>query len=484
MKKLLLSSFLLTVSFIAFSQMVITPSSGCAGSTFNITITGLNVFTASSACGTVATGGLTTAGNIVLSASLTASGNNAASGTLTIPSGFTAGSYGFKVTAGCNNVITTCSNCFTVLTSPAQPGTITGTAMACSGTSQTYSVTAVAGATSYTWTLPNGWSGTSSSNSINTTTGSNGGTISVTANNTCGSSPPRTLTVTMGAVPAQPGTITGNASVCISTNQTYSVTAVPGATSYTWTLPNGWTGTSTINSITATTGANSGTVSVTANNSCGSSTPRTLAVTTTTVPAQPGTISGTATVCSGASQTYSVTAVAGAASYTWTLPNGWTGTSSSNSITATAGGGSGTVSVTANNTCGSSTPRNLAVTLATTPAQPGNISGNVLVCSGASRTYLVTSVVGATSYTWTLPNGWTGTSSTNSITTTVGTNSGTISVTADNACGSSTPKTLAVTVDILPSAVTVSPGGAISICTGTSQTLTCMQPTPPRINGN
>jgi hypothetical protein len=84
-----------------------------------------------------------------------------------------------------------------------------------------------------------------------------------------------------GPVPAQPGTITGNTSVTAGSGQTYSIAAVSGATSYTWTLPSGWSGSSTSTSITATAGTAGGNISVTANNSCGASTARTLAVTVT-----------------------------------------------------------------------------------------------------------------------------------------------------------------------------------------------------------
>src|SRR5688500_11963543 len=53
---------------------------------------------------------------------------------------------------------------------PPQPGNITGTVTACSGTNQTYSIAPVPGASSYTWVLPNGWSGTSNTNSITVAT--------------------------------------------------------------------------------------------------------------------------------------------------------------------------------------------------------------------------------------------------------------------------------------------------------------------------
>uniref|UniRef100_UPI003594124E glycine-rich domain-containing protein n=1 Tax=Haliscomenobacter sp. TaxID=2717303 RepID=UPI003594124E len=83
--------------------------------------------------------------------------------------------------------------------------------------------------------------------------------------------------------PPQPGAITGGTSVCDNTpGLVYSVAAVAGATSYTWTVPTGWqitTGQGTT-SITVTSGAlfEGGAVSVVANNTCGSSAPRLLAV--------------------------------------------------------------------------------------------------------------------------------------------------------------------------------------------------------------
>jgi PKD-like domain/Secretion system C-terminal sorting domain/Ig-like domain CHU_C associated len=355
---------------------------------------------------------------------------------------------------------------------PAQPGVISGNAAMCAGSSNSYSVGSVVNATSYSWTLPTGWTGTPVANSITATAGTVGGTISITANNACGISPPRTLAVTINPVPAQPGAITGIASPCSRVDNNYSIEAVIGATSYTWNLPSAWTGTSTTNSLTATASATAGNITVTASNACGTSTAQTLAVTPITLPVQPGVITGSATVCSGSSNTYSITTIAGATSYIWTLPSGWTGTSTTTSITTTASATSGNVSVTANNICGASTAQTLAVTVTGSIAQPGAITGNTAICSGSSNTYTIAAVVGASSYTWTLPGGWAGTSTTTSITTTAGTTSGNISVSANNAsCGSSAPQTLGVTVisiPVQPSSVT---GNAI-VCLGSSNTYT------------
>lgn len=167
-------------------------------------------------------------------------------------------------------------------------------------------------------------------------------------------------------MPLQPSTITGPASVCPGMSYTYSVPPVLNASSYSWSLPVGWTGSSTTNSITVTTGGGSGTVSVTAYSGCCSSLARTLAVTLTPLPALPAAITGSTNVCAGVSQVYSIATVAGSTSYTWTLPSGWTGTSTTTSITATTGATSGNIQVTANNACGAGPAQTLAVTVSMT----------------------------------------------------------------------------------------------------------------------
>ncbi len=327
---------------------------------------------------------------------------------------------------------------------PSQPGIISGNIPVCSGTINTYSITAVAEATSYTWT----YSGTGSPSGTGNTCSlspTSSGTLSVTANNICGNSIARTLSVTVtSSIPVQPGAINGNSPVCTATSNTYSIVAVTGATSYTWTYsgvgtPNG-TGTSCTLVPTS-----SGNLNVTANNVCGNSTPNALSITVISgIPTQPGLISGNNSVCSGTTNTYSISAVSGATSYTWTYSGIGTpvGTGVSCSLTPTS---SGILSVKANNICGSSSTNTLSINVVSgIPSQPGTISGNTYVCNSSTNTYSITAVSGATSYTWTysgigIPSG-SGVSC-----TLTPTGSGTISVTANNVCGISTPRTLAIT---------------------------------------
>jgi hypothetical protein len=300
--------------------------------------------------------------------------------------------------------------------------------------------------------------------------GATGGTISVSASNACATSTAQSMnvTVTSGSAPPQPGSITGNNSICFGTTNTYSIAPVSGATSYTWNLPGGWTGTSSTTSITATADTSSGNISVSANNACGSSAANQLNITVINAPAIPDTILGNSLICNGSSNVYSIVPVSGAISYTWTLPNGWLGNSTTHSITALANSNGGNVTVRVTDACGTSGPKTLAVSTTGIPANAGVISGIVSVCSGSSYTYEIAAVSGATSYTWILPSGWSGNSNTNSITATAGSVSGNISVTANNACGSSSAQLLNVSLIPVDTSVTVTATSLISNATGAS----------------
>lgn len=103
------------------------------------------------------------------------------------------------------------------------------------------------------------------------------------------------------------------------------------------------------------------------------------------------------------------------------------------------------------------------------PQQPGTISGNATVCESSTKTYSITAVSCANSYTWTVPSGSTINSGqgTTSISVTFGNASGNISVTANNDCGNSTASTKTITVHSLPN-VFIVPNGSTTFCKGDS----------------
>jgi hypothetical protein len=119
---------------------------------------------------------------------------------------------------------------------PVAPASISGTGTLCSDAgAQTYSVAAVANATTYTWTVPTGWtiSAGAGTNTITVTPGAAGqnGDISVTAGNDCGTSTATILTVVVNQVP----TVTAGNDTTVCVNQLpLSVTASGNATAYSW----------------------------------------------------------------------------------------------------------------------------------------------------------------------------------------------------------------------------------------------------------
>jgi PKD repeat protein len=359
---------------------------------------------------------------------------------------------------------------------PATPAAIEGPYGVCrSSSGNVFTTPAIAGATSYQWTLPTGATGTSSTNTITLSFSStyNTGSLSVRAVGACGTSAAFSRSVYANtAVPASPTSINGpTTGVCAGSTQTFTCTAVAAATSYTWTAPTNATivsgqGTQTVTvSFAANFGA-TGSLSVRAVNCFGQSTART--VTVYSIPGTPGAISGIATnVCPGSVLTYSITAVPGATSYLWTAPANTTISSGqgTNSISLTIGSAftGGQVIVSAVSTCGQSAQRTFS--LSKNPAAPAAIVGQTSnLCGGGQFTYSVAAVSGATSYVWTAPTGCTivtnnGTSIVMNIPSTFTT--GTLSVRAYNACGGNSLRSASLTrLPATPASIT----GAASVC--------------------
>lgn len=160
--------------------------------------------------------------------------------------------------------------------------------------------------------------------------------------------------------------------------------------------------------------------------------------------------------------------------------NGFQGLSGNGSAGSAPGGGGGGAGAWngGGGSGGTGGAGRVVITYATcSPVDPGPISGNISVCEGSSNVYAVAPVSGAITYTWTLPSGWSGGSTAESIDATSGAAGGTISVTANNDCGPSTPQTLNVTVNALPQVDLSLP--QTTICNDPGQTITLDLGTPP-----
>ena len=380
-------------------------------------------------------------------------------GTTTATVSFNASFVSGTLSVNASNCVagTSANKTLAIASKPGTPASIAGTFLGvCAGSTQTYSCPLVTGATTYNWTLPAGTIVNSGlgTNSINITLGAAfvSGTLSVSSGNTCGNSSVRS--VTLLSIPSTPTSISGPINgVCNASTQVYTCTvSTSGATSYDWTVPagsviNSGLGTSSIN-VTLPASYTSGTVTVKAVNACGSSTARSITV--RSVPATPGTITGSASnLCSGGTLAYSIVAVAGTTGYSWTPAAGCTiqtNTGTAITMLIPAGFISGTLSVTANNGCGSSTAKTLA--LVGKPATPAAITGSVSVCPSAiGVVYSTTSIAGLT-YNWTKPTSVTIASGqgTASVTVNWGTVAGSMGVSATNTCGTSSSVSKSVAI--------------------------------------
>lgn len=119
----------------------------------------------------------------------------------------------------------------------AMPGSISGPASVCGFSTQTYSIMAVNGATSYTWTVPSGITILSGQNSTMITLSANNtftsGNISVTANNTCGMSLPSTIVIT-NCIPLTQLRTVDCGKINLTPNAQISTNPIVGATNYEW----------------------------------------------------------------------------------------------------------------------------------------------------------------------------------------------------------------------------------------------------------
>jgi len=167
--------------------------------------------------------------------------------------------------------------------------------------------------------------------------------------------------------------------------------ATPDFNSYLWS-PNGETEDSIIVSTNGTYA-----VTVTDTNGCtASSLASTVSI--TPLPLAASAITGSVTVCKGQNSVlYTVPTITNATSYVWILPNGATGTSTTNSINVdySTNAVSGYISVYGSNICGSGGSSNLYIAVVPTPtAFAGN---DTTICNGDM---IILSATGGNSYIW------------------------------------------------------------------------------------
>ena len=309
--------------------------------------------------------------------------------------------------------------------------------------------------TTYLWTASNGGSISGANNLINVTAAAPGNYRLTVCRSISGASCCDTATVTVSASNSLPNlpSIIGDSLICMGINQQYSVVPDPNATTHTWTVPSGVVIVSGQggNAITVQWNNNiGGNICVTADNICGSSPANCISVKVITVPSPP-VLSGNPQVCKDSISTYTTVPIAGVNSFNWQVLGG----------TILSGNGtdtiqvrwdslqtSGSVCVSANNTCGPGGQSCLTIKINAVPGL-AQITGDSLACAGSTSTYSISALSNAIGYSWTVPAGATilsGQDSTVLVVRWTAAPGGNICVKGLNNCGAGLLKCFPVTV--------------------------------------
>ena len=355
------------------------------------------------------------------------------------------------------------SNSYKVTVNPLPVITISGKLNVCRY--QTMNLTASGGVT-YNWTGPAGFTATGPTATKSNFQSANAGTYTVTATNSYGC--PSTASVVVTMSPYVFYQITTNSPLCEGSTLNLSVT--DGASTYTWTGPNGFTSTSQKPFISGVTTLNAGDYRVDAVDACGTSSPTT---TVTVYPRPVVTISGSSSECVGAAGVLYSTQ-SGMSNYSWSIDGGIINSGGTTSdYTAyvtwtTVGNHSISVNYINGNGCTAASPAVYPVTV--NPSPVPTLGGATSACLNSSEVYTTES--GMSNYVWTVSAGGSitagGTSGSNTVTVTwnsTGAQTVSVSYTSDKGCPAASPTVSNITVNPLP-APTLS-STKTTVCAGT-----------------
>lgn len=312
---------------------------------------------------------------------------------------FNGGIYSvYAIAQGCTATTAATIN-ISVSPSPASP-IASSNAPVCENGLLNLFATIVPGA-SYQWVGPNGFTANTQNATLNPALITSGGIYSVYSVVSSCSSLVATTTVIVNPIPTAP-VLSSNIPVCTGGNLSLSATG-PGGANYSWTGPNAFASNlqnPLISNVTlAATGIYSATAIV---NGC-SSTIATLNVNVLAAPA-PIAPSSNSPICEGQAINLSSTS-AGAGTYEWTGPNGFTANVQNPIIAVSTLSDAGTYTVYALENGCLSPGTTLLVQVQPAPVIP-SVGSNSPVCTGSNLNLTAATVAGAT-YDWQGPNGFT-----------------------------------------------------------------------------
>ncbi len=453
----------------------LTASNSCGSATSSVTVTVNDVPQSVSAS---ANPNPACAGNTIL---LSGNATGATSWSWSGPNSFTAaaqnpsipnaqtnasGTYTLTATNGCGNSAATVN-----ITVNNTPQNVTATAngnnpnSVCPGAVLNLSGSAT-GAVAYSWTGPNSFASAQVNNTINNFQAVNVGTYMLTATNACGTAQ-SSVVVSISSGPVNTTAMANLTNICSNAGLTLSGNST-GATSWSWTGPNGFTTTQQNPSRPNVTMADSGLYTLTATNLCGTATASVNVDVDTVIQNLSVNASPNDTVCAGAT----IHLNGGGTqvnSWSWTGPNSFTSTQQNNTFPNVSVAASGTYTVTASNACGSSTATLSVLVNNAISGLTATVSTGSIICNNNTIT-LNANGTNVNGYSWTGPNGFLSTQQSPTISSATVAASGTYTVSANNACGNQTA-TVSIEVDTLIQNLTTTASPSDTICEGNNLNL-------------
>jgi hypothetical protein len=306
-----------------------------------------------------------------------------------------------------------------IITIGAEIEAVNAPTAACEGQTLNLSVTEIEGAI-YTWVLPEGWLGASTTNTIEITPNDVLGPVSVSSEDAiCGVSNSVEFKFVNPALPA-------NFSVNFITSDppflscgaevTFSMPSNPTHSSYHWTLPSGTVEVTETSSLTLTI-TEAGILTVNAVNACGAQNEPVTRNLTFAAPSGSMNISGldfNGNYCEGSELSLTANVnppITDLVDFVWTLPEGWQGESNTNQIQITVGSTSGEISVSRRH-CGVSTsPFTVPANSFGIPASPVYNNDFEFICQGTITQPRPPKVIEIeiepnTNAVWTVPDGF------------------------------------------------------------------------------
>ncbi len=364
-----------------------------------------------------------------------------------------AGTYNLQVKDG-NNCINNFGP-YSIINpgAPSAPAALASSTSICSGA--VFSLSATSPATQFNWSGPNGFS---SINANTVITSSSAGTLvySVFSTSAGCSGPATNVTVVVNSLPTPVANVASSTLCAGATINLFSSTSF----SYNWSGPNGFQSAVQNPTITGAGTNASGIYSLIVSSAASCTGNTTVSVTVNGNP----TITAFATnssVCTGAPI---VLNASGGNSYNWQGPNGYSASGASATIatSSTLSAGNYSVNVTNTNGCNSSTVIAINVNLLPTFSLALNSNS---VCTN-SPIILMAGGPGALTYSWTGPNSYNATGSTQTINPASSANAGNYSVTATNSNNCKSSGNISVFIySLTPVTLSTSTNGTTN-CTG------------------